>query len=104
MTTPTSSFLAVAERYGNVDPTDAEAVQHWFTEVLPTLPPETVEQILEELLKDVGTPTDGRAPRSYPQDVPIPSLTSSPPAAVPLLATGWRELLLLMRRRSRSSG
>ena len=47
MPTPTHFFHDIAARYGNVDPGDPEAVRHWFTEVLPTLPPETIEEILE---------------------------------------------------------
>lgn len=103
MPTPTSSFLDVAARYGNVDPTDAEAVQRWYTEILPTMPPETIEEILEHLLADVGTKSEEKTARSYPRDVPIPSLSSSPPASIPLLAAGWRELLIKLRRRNRGS-
>lgn len=96
MPTPTSAFVDVAARYGGVDPADTEAVQHWFNEVLPTLPPDTLEEILEDLLEHEGEGSSAEreeSARTYPQGVPLPSLDSSPAAAVPLLAAGWRELL-----------
>lgn len=105
MPTPTTSFFDVAARFGNVDPSDVEAVQNWYTEVLPTLPPETIEEILETLLESDGDAGDGGAgdgepARSYPQGVPLPSLSSSPPAPIPLLAGGWKKLLARLARRA----
>lgn len=93
MPTPTHTFLAVAAHYGNVDPNDPEAVHEWFTEVLPTLPHETIEEILEVLLVADGSSTDKDTVRSYPHGVPLPSLSGSPAAQIPLLAARWRELL-----------
>ena len=101
MPTPTASFLEIAARYGNVDPEDIEAVQHWFTEVLPSLPPETIEGILEDLLASDRADQDKDTARSYPRDVPLPSLSSSPREPVPLLAAGWHELLLRWVERRR---
>ncbi len=98
MPTPTSSFLDVAARYGDVDPDDISAVQHWFMEVLPTLPHETIEEILEALLESEGTSDGKQTVRSYPRGVPVPSLSSSPPARIPILVGGWRDLLLRLRR------
>ena len=107
MPTPTNSFLDVADRYGNVDPNDPEAVHEWYTKVLPTLPAETIEEILEILLEGEGTSAEGESTRSYPKDVPLPSLAASPSARIPLLAAGWREFVRqLIRRRqgARESG
>lgn len=98
MPTPTRSFLDVAARYGNVDTSDLEAVQHWFTEVLPTLPPDTIDEILEVLLENEGSAAGGGAERIYPKGVPLPSLSTSPPAPIPILAFRLRELIRLMRR------
>lgn len=98
MPTPTSSFLDVAARYGDVDPNDPKAVQHWFTEVLPTLPHDTIEEILETLLKSEATSDTKETARSYPKGVPVPSLSSSPPAPIPILARGWREIFIKLRR------
>ena len=93
MPTPTTSFLDIAAHYGGIDPTDAEAVGHWFTEVLPALPPETIEEILEDLLESEGADSGERTSPSYPTDVPLPSLSSSPPVPLPPFAAGWKELL-----------
>ena len=101
MPTPTRSFLDVATRYGNVDPDDPEAVQRWFTRVLPTLRRETVEEILELLLENEGARDDAERPGNYPRDVPLPTLSASPPAPIPLFASGWRELLLKLKLSSK---
>jgi len=86
MPTPTTSFLKVAEQFGKIDPDDIEAVQHWFTEVL---------------LKNEGADKDEETARSYPRDVLLPSLSSSPPELHPLLAAGWREILVRLVGRGR---
>lgn len=93
MPTPTRSFHNVAARYGNADPNDSEAVLQWFTKELPTLPPETIEEIFEALLEGDGTIDDKQTARSYPQGVPLPSFSRSPAVLTPLLACGGRELL-----------
>lgn len=103
MPTPTHFFHDIAARYGNIDPGDPEAVRHWFTEVLPTLPPETIDEILEVLLGEEETTDDKPTVRSYPQGVPLPSLSASPPAPIPLLAVGLRDFLgKLAGRRGKS--
>jgi hypothetical protein len=79
MPTPTRVFHDVAARYGKVDPSDAEALERWFTEVLPTLPKEQIEEILEELLAHDGSQAPRTESHSYPQNVPLPSLEDSPP-------------------------
>jgi hypothetical protein len=104
MPTPIRAFHDVAAQYGDIDPADAKAVQHWFSEVLPTLPPATIEEILAALLAREGISGDNPAAPVYPRNVPLPSLSSCPPAEIPLLAAGWRELLIklnLLGRRSR---
>ena len=98
MPTPTSSFLQVAAQFGNVDSDDIAAVQRWYTEVLPTLPPATIREILDALLTSDGTVGDKDMERSYPSDVPLPSLSSSPPEPTPLLAAAWREFLTRLTR------
>jgi len=97
MPTPTHTFHDIAARFGKVDLNDPEAVRHWFTEVLPTLPPGTIEEIFEAVLKADETTDDKPVPRSYPQGVPLPSLSGSPAAPTPLLAAGLRELLNRLR-------
>jgi hypothetical protein len=99
MPTPTRTFHDIAARFGKVDPNDPEAVRHWFTEVLPTLPPDTIEEILEALLGEDAATDDKPTPRSYPQGVPLPSLSASPAAPIPLLAAGWKDLLNKLARR-----
>jgi hypothetical protein len=101
MPTPTATFLEIAARYGDVDPEDIEAVQHWFTEVLPGLPPERIEEILDDLLASEGADKAEETVRSYPRDVPLPALSSSPPVPIPLLAERWREILARLAGRGR---
>ena len=103
MPTPTGAFLDVAAKYGEVDPTDIEAVQRWFSETLPTLPPDTIEEILEELLRHDGA-SDRQLPAPVcPKDAPLPSLSSSPPAPFPWLASTWREMLVRLAGRTKGS-
>ena len=99
MPTPTSAFIDIAVQYGNVDPANHEAVHHWFSEILPTLPPATIEAILETLLGHDGTGDTRTSPPVYPRGVPLPSLSSSPRAAIPLLAGGWRHILITLSGR-----
>jgi hypothetical protein len=101
MPTPIRAFIDVAAQYGDIDPGDAEAIQHWFSEVLPNLPPATIEEILETLLEHDGTGDEHSTRPAYPRDVPLPSLSSSPPAEIPLLAAGLREILIRLTGRSK---
>ena len=86
-----------------VDPTDIEAVHRWFTEVLPTLPPATIEEILEDLLQLDGTSDDKATARIYPKDAPLPSLSSSSPVPFPWHASSWREMLIRLTSRNEGS-
>ena len=91
MPTPTQAFLDMAARHG-IDPSDPEAVQHWYTVVLPTLPVEQIEEILEELLGRNATTEDRPESRCYPKGASLPPLDGSPPTPTPLLARRWRKL------------
>lgn len=93
MPTPTQAFTAVAARHG-IDPSNPEAVQRWFLEVLPDLPSKDIEEILEELLAYEVTGEGNHEARFYPGGVPLPQLEESPPAHTPLLAAHWREIPL----------
>lgn len=103
MPSPTRAFLDVAAKYGEVDPTDIEAVQRWFSETLPTLPPDTIEEILEELLQHDGAGDDLAPAPAYPKDAPLPSLSSSPPAPFPWFASSWKEMLVRLAGRTKGS-
>lgn len=101
MPTPTRCFLDVAARYGNVDPGDPEAVQHWFLETLPTLPHATINEIFEELLAYNGSAADDDNERVYPKNAPLPSLSESPAAPIPLLAIQVGKALIKLVRRNK---
>ena len=79
MPTPTRAFHDVAARYGKIDLSDADAIERWYTEVLPALPKEKIEEILEVLLSHDGSQAARTESRSYPRNVPLPSLEDSPP-------------------------
>lgn len=93
MPTPTSAFADAAAKHGSVDPDDLAAVQRWFTEELPKLPPETIERVFRDLLEQDGAPASRALEPSYPARVPLPSLRSSPPVPLPLLAERWSRIL-----------
>lgn len=93
MPTPTTAFADAAAKYGEVDPNDIEAVQDWFAEELPTLPVDVIEQVIRDLLAQDGAAADREITPIYPKGVSLPSLRSSPPVALPLLAEDWRRLL-----------
>ena len=95
----------MAARYGGVDARDAAAVRSWFTEVLPTMTPERIADVLEELIEREGEPYDADFPCDYPTDVDVPALKDSFPAPTPRLALGWiaflRRMIYRMTARSR---
>jgi hypothetical protein len=102
MPTPTYVFAEVAAKYGGVDSGDMEAVQHWYEETLPSLPPEKIEEILDELRAGEGSEAKGECPHVYPKTAPLPTLDQAAPVPLPALAAGWREFLRrLFRRHSR---
>ena len=51
MPTPIRVFAEIAATYGDVNPDDADAVQKWFIETLPSLKPEQIDEILEALFR-----------------------------------------------------
>ena len=87
MPTPIHVFAEIAATYGNVNPDDADAVQKWYIETLPTFKPELIDEILEALLRHDGTKPIPSAEKPYPIDVPLPSLKDSIPAKSPILRT-----------------
>jgi hypothetical protein len=99
MPTPTYVFAEVAARYGGVDAGDMEAVQHWYEETLPSLPPQKIEEILDELMGREGLRSEGDGPRVYPKAAPLPTLDQAAPVPLPLLAGGWREFLRRLLQR-----
>lgn len=98
MPKPTQASFTVAARQG-VDPSSPEAVQKWFLEAVPNLPPYEIEKILEELLSSESTGETLSGPRCYPEAVPLPLLRESPSAPVPLFAIRLREVPGILLRR-----
>jgi hypothetical protein len=102
MPTLTYVFAEVAAKYGGVDAGDMEAVQQWYEETLPSLPPQKIEEILDELLSREGLRSEGDGPRVYPKTAPLPTLDQAAPVPLPLLAGGWRKFLRrLLQRHSK---
>ena len=85
MPTPPHVFAEIAAKYGNVNPEDTAAVQRWYIETLPNLPPELIDEILEALLRHDGVKPTTAVEKSYPVDIPLPLLNESPPANLPIL-------------------
>jgi hypothetical protein len=85
MPTPLHVFAEIAATYGDVNPDDAEAVQKWFIETLPSLKPELIDEILEALLRHDGAQSISSKKKSYPVGAPLPSLKDSPPVNLPIL-------------------
>ena len=105
MSTPTTACANAAAKYGEVDPEDIEAVQHWFTEELPKLPLQVIEQVLHDLLAQDGTAHEREIISVYPDRAPLPSLRSSPAVSTtPLLAEEWKQLLRRLAARLRRRG
>ncbi len=100
MPTPTDIFIEIAARHGGVDPEDLLAVQRWYEHELERLPEETIDMILDELLRNEGTPPRGDLQRCYPDDAPLPKLDGCPPAEIPAAAR-WLALLRRLASRGR---
>jgi hypothetical protein len=93
MPTPITAFADAAAQYGDVDPSDIEAVQKWFAEELPKLSPDVIEAVLRQLLRRDGEAPDREMIPVYPKGAPLPSLGASPQVASPLLAQDWKRTL-----------
>lgn len=104
MPTPTTAFADAAAKYGGVDPDDIEAVQRWFTEELPTLPVDIIEQVIRDLLAQDGAAAEREIIPVYPERAPLPSLELSPPVPLPLLAEDWKRLLQRLAARLKRRG
>ena len=99
MPTPIQAFLEVAARHGGVDPADFDAVRRFYGETLPTLAPDRILAVLEDLLAREGA-SETRAPEPfYPAGAAHPTCRGSPPVLIPRLARGWWGLLTRRRRR-----
>ena len=83
MPTPVRAFAEIAAQHGDVDPTDLEAVQRWYLDELPQLPPSEIDEILQELVSHDGESHKDDLKRTYPQEAPLPTLSDSPPARFP---------------------
>ena len=100
MPTPTDIFIEIAARHGGVDRKDLLAVQHWYEHELEKLPEDTIDEILDELLRTECTPLADHPPRIYPKDAPLPRLGDSPVAGIPLAAR-WLAFLRRLASRGR---
>lgn len=101
MPTPIKVFAELAARHGGVDPNDACAVQDWFMQTLPSLPPERREDLLAELLdQDCGCGDPAPEP-SYPTQAELPRLDMARPVSEPRFAGGFRVLFKRFVRRGR---
>lgn len=78
MPTSTEVFADVAARFGGVDPHDPDAVRQWYETKMPTLPPEQIDEILDELLQKEGTGAHS-LPRCYPPRLPFQPWTRHRP-------------------------
>ena len=85
MPTPIHIFAQIAATYGNVNPDDADEVQKWYIETLPTLKPELVDEIIETLLRHDGTKPIPFAEKTYPVEAPLPLLKDSIPVKSSIL-------------------
>jgi hypothetical protein len=56
MPTPMAAYSEAAQRFGNVDPTNATAVEAFFVETFPQLGGQRQEEILAYLLSREGAP------------------------------------------------
>ena len=74
MPTPITAFADAAAQYGDVDPSDIEAV-------------------LRQLLRRDGEAPDREMIPVYPKGAPLPSLGASPQVASPPLAQDWKRAL-----------
>ena len=99
MPTPIRYFSEIAAKYGDVDPDDADAVQKWFLDTLPSLESEQIDEILEAILRNDGAESGPAGNRVYPVGVPLPSLKDSPPATLPLLSVAMDLFLIKFWRR-----
>lgn len=94
MPTPVKYFIEVAQKWGNIDPNDNQAIEDWFLNDFPNLPKKDLNAILDELLEQNNELSTDPGTIKYPSKVPLPLFKDR--IAVPLyspLAYSYKELI-----------
>lgn len=81
MPTPMRFFIKVAQKYGNIDPSDNKAVEEWFLTKFRKLPKKDLNAILENLMEYNDEKSIKPDKIVYPSDVPLPLMKDIIPVA-----------------------
>lgn len=79
MPTPSRFFKAVAQKWGNVNPDNDQAVEKWFLQDFPKLPKKDLNTILDELIQYNNEKSIDPGKVIYPADIPLPFMKDTIP-------------------------
>lgn len=94
MPTPVRFFAEVAQKWGNIDPKDYQAVETWYLKELPKLPKKNLNAILDELTQFNNEKSIKPNKIVYPSDVPYPLMKDM----IPATGYSWKNYYTLVMK------
>lgn len=98
MPTPMRFFVKVAQKWGNIDPDDHQAVENWYVKELPKLPKKNLNAILDELMQFSQEESIKPDKIVYPSDVPYPLMKNLIPASGYTLTNYYTQIAKYLRK------
>lgn len=81
MPTPVKYYTKVAQKWGNIDPDDYQAVENWFLNDFPNLPKKELSAILDELIEKSNEVSIDPGKITNPPKVPMPLFKDNIPVS-----------------------
>jgi len=108
MPTPLRYFVKVAQKWGNIDPTDHQAIEEWFLNDFQKLPEKDLNAILDELIENSNKGSVDPGKIVYPSDIPLPLFNDIVPVSEISWTRSYKEFIYYIRNlittnRNRSS-
>jgi hypothetical protein len=103
MPTPVKYFIQVAQKWGNVDPNDTQAIEKWFLNDFPKLPKKEINAILGELIENSNAEPGDPGKIVYPSEVPLPLFKDILPVSGISWAQSYKAFLKYLQKLIKSN-